>query len=175
MKTIVEQNKSLLGSCERVARVVGCVLLCGGVVWVLIFTFWIMAAVDAAGDVPWLGFARNVGYAVAAYIVNFLIPGCLALLIADFTGYMLGDEARPRLLLRYGKWVLYACGVILAVQALLSLAGWETVGLRDPDQAGLLFVGPVLVPLLAKILLYVALGQVLGRVLPIIDESRTLI
>jgi len=154
---------------------VGRVLLCGGVVWVLIFTFWIMAVVDAAGDLQWSGLVRNAGYVVFAYAVSFLIPGCLALLIADFIGHMLSEEARPRTLLRHGDWVLYVCGAILAGQALLSAAGWDVVEAKDPDRAGLLFAGPVLIPLLAKVLLCVALGQVLGRVLPIIDESRTLI
>jgi hypothetical protein len=175
MNAIVEENRSLLRSYERAARVVGCALLCGGVVWVLIFAFWVLAAVDAAGDRQWPGLARNVGYAACTYVLSFLVPGCVALLIAEFTRYMLSAEGRPGLLLRHGDWILYTCGAILAGQTFLSLMGWGIVGVRDPDEAGLLFVGPVLVPLLAKVLVCVALGQVLGRVLPIIDESRTLV
>jgi hypothetical protein len=175
MKAIVDENKMLLGFYERAARTLGYVLLYGGVIWVLIFAFWVLAAVDAAGDRQWPGFARNVGYAVSTFVLNFLVPGSLALLIAQFIRYMLGAEERPGLVLRYGDWVLYACGVALVGQALVSLAGWEMLGARDPDEAGLLFVGPTLVPLLAKVLLYVALGHLLGRVLPIVGESKTLI
>jgi hypothetical protein len=44
----------------------------------------------------------------------------------------------------------------------------------NPDTLGLLFVSPLLVPMLAKILIVVGLGVILKRVIPIIDESRTL-
>ncbi len=175
MNAVLEKNRSLLGFYGQAARVVGSVLLCGGVVWVLIFTFWVLAAVDAAGEREWPGFARNVGYAVSTYILSFLVPGFVALLIAEFTRYMLGAEARPGLLLRRGDWILYACGMMLAAQTLASLMGWGIAGARDPDQAGLLFTGPVLVPLLAKVFVCVALGQLLGRVLPVIGESKTLV
>jgi hypothetical protein len=175
MNAIVERNRTLLRFYELAARVVGCALLCGGVVWVLIFTFWVLAAVNAAGERQWPGFVRNVGYAVSTYVFSFLVPGCVALLIAEFARYMLGAEGRPSLLLRRGDWILYACGALLAGQTLLALMGWGMVRASDPDQAGLLFVSPVLVPLLAKVLVCIALGQVLGRVLPIIDESKTLV
>ena len=175
MKTLVGENKLLLRFYEQAAQVVGCVLLCGGVVWLLIFIFWVLAAADAAGDSRWPGASRNVAYAITTFVFSFAVPGFLALLIARFIRYVLGAEGKPGLLLRHGDSILYACGAILAGQALLSLMGWETAGLTDPDRAGLLFVGPVLVPLLAKVLVCVALGQVLGRVLPIIDESKTLV
>jgi hypothetical protein len=175
MNAIVERNKTLLRFYERAAQVVGWALLCGGIVWLLMFIFWVLAAADAAGDRQWPGLARNAGYAVSTFVLSFLVPGCVALLIAEFARYMLGAEGRPGLLLRHGDWILYACGVIVASETLVCLMGWGIAGARDPDQAGLLFAGPVLVPLLAKVLICIALGQVLGRVLPIIDESKTLV
>jgi hypothetical protein len=175
MKAIVEENKLLLRFYGRAARVLGWVLLCGGVVWLLVFVFWILAAVDAAGERPWPEASRNVGYALTAFIVSFVVPGSLALLIGQFIRYVLDPEGKVGRLLRHGDWILYACAALLAGQALLSLTGWETVGRTDPDEAGLLFISPVLIPLLAKVLVCFALGQVLGRVLPILNESKTLV
>ncbi|MBN1510144.1 MAG: hypothetical protein JW955_25075 [Sedimentisphaerales bacterium] len=175
MKAIVEENKLLLRFYERGARILGWVLLCGGVVWLLMFVFWILAAIDAAGDLPWPGASRNVGYALTVFILSFVVPGSLALLIGQFIRYVLDREGTAGRMLRHGDWILYACAALLAGQALLSLMGWETVGARDPDEAGLVFVSPVLVPLLAKVLVCFALGQVLGRVLPILNESKTLV
>jgi hypothetical protein len=175
MKTIAERNTSLLRFYGQTARIVGYVLLCGGIVWALIFGLSTLAVVGAAGDLQWPGLARNAGYAVSTFALNFLVPGCLAFLIAEFIRYVLDAKGGPGLVLRHGKTVLYACGAILAGQALLSLAGWETVDAKNADEAGLLFVGPVLIPLLAKALACVALGHLLGRMLPIIDESKTLV
>ncbi|MBN1360085.1 MAG: hypothetical protein JW993_05815 [Sedimentisphaerales bacterium] len=174
MQTIVESNRSLLRLYERAARIVGLVLLCGGVVWLLIFMFWVLAAVDAAGELPWPGTGRNLAHAGSAFFASFLVPGFLALLIGQFIRYSLAVEGRPGWILRHGVWVLYACAVVLIGQAVLRTAGWESAT-NDPDRAGLLFVSPSLVPLLAKILICVGLAQLLGRVLPIIDESRTLV
>jgi hypothetical protein len=175
MKAVVEENKSLLRLYGRAARIIGSVLLCGGVVWLLIFIFWVLAAVDATGDLPWPGAFKNVGYAITTFVFSFVVPGSLALLIAQFIRYVLGAEGRPGLILRHGDRILYACGALLAGQAFLPLVGWDVVSVSDPDRAGLLFVSPVLVPLLAKVLVCLALGQVLGRVLPILDESKTLV
>jgi hypothetical protein len=175
MKAIVEQNRSLLRFYERAARIVGWVLLCGGIVWLLLFSLWVLAAVDAAGEWRWPGTTRNLAYAGSAFFFSFAVPGLLALLVAQLIQYSLATEGRPGWLLRRGAWVLYACALVLIGQAVLRTAGWEPATTRDPDQAGLLFVSPSLVPLLAKVLICVGLGRLLGRILPIIDESRTLV
>jgi hypothetical protein len=175
MKAIVEQNRSLLRFYEQAARAVGWVLLCGGVIWLLIFAFWVLASVDAAGELRWPGLSRNLAYAGSAFLVSFVAPGLLALLIAQFIKHSLAAEGRPAWILRHGGWVLYACALALVVQALLRIRGWDPAAAADPDRAGLLFVSPSLVPLLAEILVCVGSGQLLERLLPIIDESKTLV
>ncbi len=174
MKAIVEQNRSLLRFYERAARVVGWVLLCGGLVWLLIFAFCVLAAVDAAGELRWPGTSRNLTYAGSAFLSNFAVPGLLALLIAQLIKCSLAAEGGPGWILRHGAWFLYVCALALIGQAVLRATGCEPAT-GDPDRAGLLFVGPSLVPLLAKVLVCVGLGQLLGRILPIIDESKTLV
>jgi hypothetical protein len=174
MKAIVEENRSLLRFYERAARMVGWVLLCGGTVWLIIFILCVLG-VDAAADRQWPGTTRNLTYAGSTFLVSFAVPGLLALLIGQLIKYSLDAEGKPGWLLCHGARVLYAFGLVLIGQAVLRIAGWEPAVATDPDQAGLLFVGPSLVPLLAKILICVGLGQLLGRILPIIDESRTLV
>ncbi len=175
MKAFFEQNRSLLRFYGRAARLVGWVLLCGGVVWLLMFSLWLLAAVDAAGELPWPGAFPNLIYAGSAFLLSFAAPGLLALLIAQLIAYSLVAEGNPGWVLRHGVWILYACALVLVGQAVLRMSGWEPAATIEPDQAGLLFVGPTLVPVLAKVLICVGLGQLLGRILPIIEESKTLV
>ncbi len=171
----IEENRSVFSFYQRAARIVGWVLLSGGCIWLLMFLLWILATVDAAGSRHWPGTARNLTYAVSTFVLHFAIPGLLALLISQFIRYLGVDHGRPGWILRHGRTVLYACALALIAQAVLRWAGWESFAVHNPDQAGLLFIGPGLVPLLAKVLVCVGLGHVLWRVLPIIDESKTLI
>ena len=175
MKAIVDKSRSLLRFYQRAARILGWVLLCGGSVWLLTFILCILAAVDAAGDLPWPGTSKNVIYALSTFVFSFVVPGLLALLIGQFIAYLRETTGKPGCVLRHGPWVLYACGFVLIAQAILNSAGWHPSALRDPDQAGLLFVSPSLVPLLAKVVICIGLGHILSRILPIVDESKTLV
>ena len=175
MGSTVEVGKPLWRSYQLAAQVVGWVLLGGGVVWLLIFTFSILAVTDAAGEMRWPGLSRNVVYALLMFLLAFAGPGLLALLLAQFIRYTSDAADRAGWMLRHGPWFLYGCALVLMVQAGLNLAGWALPVATDPDKAGLLFLGPSLVPLLAKVLICIGLGHVLGRILPVIDESRTLV
>jgi hypothetical protein len=175
MASTIEASRPLLRFYQTAARVVGWVLLCGGGVWLALFVFGILAVVDAAGEMRWPGLSRNVVYAFLTFGVGFAIPGLLALLVGQLISHVLDAESRPGWILRRGTWFLYGCGLVLIVQAVLIATGWEIPTSTDPDRAGLLFVGPSVVPLLAKVLVCVGFGHVLGRVLPIIDESKALV
>jgi hypothetical protein len=175
MGSTAEVGKPLWRSYQLAARVVGWALLGGGVVWLLIFTLSILAVTDAAGEMRWPGLSRNLVYALLMFLLAFVGPGLVALLLAQFIRYTSQTEGQAGWMLRHGPWLLYGCAFVLLVQAGLNLAGWALPVATDPDKAGLLFLGPSLVPLLAKVLICIGLGHVLGRILPVIDESRTLV
>lgn len=175
MRTIVDDNRSVLRFYGRAARIIGWTLLIGGGIWLLLFTLGILAAVDAAGELHWPGTSRNVIYAASTFVFNFLVPGLLALLIGQFIGYLRERTGKRGYISRFGSWIFYACGILVIAQAILNASGWQPAGLRDPDQAGLLFTSPLLVPILAKVLICIGLGHLLNRILPIVDESKTLV
>ncbi len=175
MNPIKEQRKPLWWLYQMAARIMGWVLLSGGIVWFLVFVFWILAARHAAGELAWPESSRNSAYAASTFLLSFVGPGLLALLLAQLIRFMVNAESRPGWLLRHGFWLLYGCAAILAVQIILDMAGWEWPAGPNADTAGLLFHGPSVVPLLAKALICVGFGHALGRILPIIDESRTLV
>lgn len=175
MESPIDRERALPAHYQLAARIVGWALLVGGVVWLLIFVFSILAAVDAAGELRWPGLFRNAVYAASTFLLAFVAPGCFALLIAQFIRYTSDAEGKTGWMLRHGAWFFYGCALVLAAQAVLNLAGWELPMAADPDRAGLLFLGPSLVPLVAKVLICIGLGHVLGRILPVVGESKTLV
>jgi len=175
MTSRIEASRPLLRFYQTAARVVGWVLLVGGMVWLALFVLGILAAVDAAGEMHWPGLSRNVVYAFLTFAVGFAIPGLLALLVGQLISHVLDAEGKPGWMLRHGTWFLYGFALVLIGQAVLIATGWEIPTSADPDRAGLLFIGPSVVPLLAKVLVCVCLGHILGWVLPIIDESKALV
>ena len=175
MTSGIERNRPLLRLYQTAARVVGWVLLCAGGVWLVLFVLGILACVVAAGEMSWPGAPRNVAYAASTFALSFALPGVLALMIAQLIAHVLDVEGKPGWMLRHGTWFLYGFALVLIGQAVLIASGWEMPTSADPDRAGLLFIGPSVVPLLAKVLVCVGLGHVLGRVLPIIDESKALV
>jgi hypothetical protein len=175
MESAIDRERALPAYYQLAARIIGWALLVGGLVWLLIFVFSILAVVDAAGEMHWPGLFRNVMYVTLTFLLGFVAPGCFALLIAQFIRYTADTDGKMGWLLRRGAWLFYGCALVLGVQAALKLAGWELPAVTDPDRAGLLFLGPSLVPLLAKVLICLGLGHVLGRILPVIGESKTLV
>ncbi|UCD49368.1 MAG: hypothetical protein JSW27_17775 [Phycisphaerales bacterium] len=175
MESAIGRKRALPAYYQLAARVVGWALLAGGMVWLLVFVFSILAAVDAAGEMRWPGLSRNAVYATLTFLLSFAAPGCFALLIAQFIRYTSETEGKTGWLLAHGAWFFYGCALVLATQAALKLAGWELPVVTDPDRAGLLYLGPSLVPLMAKVLICIGLGHVLGRILPVIGESKTLV
>ena len=84
MTSFLAQNKSLLTFYEKAARIVGWILLAGGLIWFLAFIFWILAQKDAAGDLvdrilPVL--RANTVYAITAFLNDFALP-------LPFTGFL---------------------------------------------------------------------------------------
>lgn len=172
MQSTIEIRRRFSTHYQIAARVMGWMLLAGGVIWLLVFVFWILAAINAAGEMRWPGTSRNIMYVALTFLLSFAAPGLLALLVAQFIKYASDARGCPGWILRHGPWLLYGCAFVLAVKLVLNLAGWELPMSVDADRAGLLFLGPSSVPLLAKVLICIGLGQALRWLLPVIDDFK---
>lgn len=120
------------------------------------------------------------GYKVASLIkiISSCLTGFLAISLASFLSYALGTRQQPGSVLRFTEPVLYVlAGLGLATFA-LNL--WNTIQMYQNTAARydltwmVADIGSTLTNV-AGSLIFVALGLVLRRVLPIIEESRTLV
>jgi len=104
-------------------------------------------------------------------IVNFIPAGILALGVAQFIRYLFDSDYQQGWILRYGQQILCLWAAVYCVWAYLVEIGFISPA-TTKSWWRLIFLLPFLG---AKVLALVGLGQILRRVIPVIDESRTLV
>lgn len=175
MKEFIEKNRQLLKFYCIAGRIFGWVLICGGTIWFLLFVLVTLAVNDAAGTIGWPHTSENFIYASTSFVFEFVLPGLIALLVAQLIRYMLESEYTPGRILQYGDKVLYVYAALLIGHNILIYYIVHVVLLERNSPGRLLLVQPLVVPLAAKILILVGLGQILRRILLVIEESKTLV
>jgi hypothetical protein len=175
MKGFIEENRRLLRTYCVAARIIGWVLICGGGFWFLLFIFCILAVSDAAGSIGWPYTDENFLYASSAFVLNFIFPGLLALVLGQLIRYILETEYKASWLLRFGDKILYVYAVAVIGLTVSRYYILHADLLEKFGSGRLLFIQPIMVPLAAKVLIIIALGIVLRRVLSVIEESKTLV
>ena len=175
MNEFIEKNIRLLKLYRLAARIIGWVLIGGGTIWFLIYMFCILAAMDAAGELVWPPALKNIIYSSSSYAFELLFPGLIALIVAQLIAYIIVDENKQPRLLQYGQFVLYAFATLVVGRAILHYCLWHGIVFEGQNTTGLLFIQPLIVPVAAKVLILVALAQAFRRILPVIEESKTLV
>lgn len=147
------------------------------------FFGWLVLGIAGAGAlVHSLALASRIGdsEALRAYLASvpwgmlgFIPTGLVALGIAQFIRYLLESGRQPGWILRYGEQILYMYATFV-----IGYYIWGYIveshyfsSLFDRLLSTLAFV---LFPG-AKVLVLVGLGQVLRRIMPVIEESKTLV
>ncbi len=175
MNEFIEKNRQLLKTFSIAARVIGWVLILGGGIWFLLFLLCILAVSDAAGSLGWPYTNENFLYASSAFVFDFIFLGLLVLIIGQLIRHTLETENKAGWLLRFGNKILCLYALVIVGRAISRYCILHT-GLMEKFGSGrLLFIQPIVVPLAAKALIIVALGILLRRVLPVIEESKTLV
>jgi hypothetical protein len=175
MNEFIEKNRGLLRFYGIAARVIGWVLIIGGVIWFLLFALCILAVSDAAGSLGWPYTNENLLYASSAFVFDFIFLGLLILIIGQLIRYTLETEYKPGWLLRFGDKILYVYALVVVGRAILRYCILHADLMEKFGSGRLLFIQPIVVPLAAKALIIVALGILLRRLMPVIEESKTLV
>ncbi len=178
MVQFIEKHRRLLQAYCFIARILGWFLVLGGVFW-----FFAIAKESATGT-------DEQRIDVLLYILNslaydFVIPGFLAFAIAGLLDYLLRPEAKARLILRMTDKLCYIYAIFLTWRFCVTILAFGddtwfinfkllTVS-KMSESARILLVQPLLVPTVAKVLLLIGVGMILHRLLPVIEESKTLV
>ena len=175
MNEFIEENRQLLEFYCTAARIFGWVLICGGTIWFLLFVLVTLAVNDAAGEIGWPHTLDNFVYSTSSFVFEFAMLGLIALLVAQLIRYILESKYTPGYVLRFGDKILYVYAALLTVQNILIYYILHLGLLSKLNPGRFLLAQPLIVPLAAKILILVGLSQILRRLMPIIEESKSLV
>jgi len=154
----ITENRRFLRICSDMSRFYGgfCLIAAAGTMAVLV--------VSAHTRAAWM-----TAFQPYTRVPLLVLHGLLALVVGQFIAYLLAGEEKPQWLLRNGDKVVYAYAAFLlvtAVQAWLLLV-------REPADVGVGLLN--VLPTTAAVLMWIGLGVTLRKVLPILQESKTLV
>ena len=175
MNQFVEQNRGFLRFYSTAAKIIGWVLICGGIIWFLLFALCILVIDDAAGDLGWSHTTENAIYATSVFVFDFVFLGLIALVLSQLIDCIVQGDYRPGPLLRFGNVILYIYALLIIARAIISYRTWRISLLGGYGTGHMLFIQPIVVPVIAKVLIIVGLAEVLRRVLSMVEESKTLV
>ncbi|MHC5061031.1 MAG: hypothetical protein ACYTFK_08095 [Planctomycetota bacterium] len=168
MKTFIEENKGLLRACYLSATIVGWLLLVFGCLAVAGHS---LALYTRIGN--WEMFKDYYFYSVPWNVINGVPIGLLALGIGQFIRYVYDNDYKPGWFLRNAQGFLYIFAVVFGVSIIFTTIvafpywnHWAEITIR---LLGAIIWG------IGKALLLVAAALILKRVMPVIEESKTLV
>lgn len=170
MNEFIEKNKSLLRSYRLITRIIG---------WMLLIVALVTAVVKLL-----LGF--DIDDQLRFYMtyrlfkelaLNYVFIGLILLGLSQFIRYLSESEYQPSLILRHGDKVLYLYALALIVNPIIDYyLRMKTIGMTYANTGSLfLYLLIVLLPSIARALIFVGMAKVLKRIMPMIEESKTLI
>ena len=164
MNEFVEKNKHLLQIYYLASKIIG---------WILIAVSPLGTIVALSGNKSLSEDALAILYILQGVTLNPLILGLLLLGTAQFIRCVSETEYKPGWILQNGSTVLYAAAFIVLMGCLVNYL-YLVFSFTMKTFQILKFL-TFFIPASAKVLILVGLGKILRRVLPVIEESKTLI
>jgi hypothetical protein len=164
IQTFIEKNKRLLKIYCVIARIIGWTIL-------VVVGIWIALILTGLGGGNQHG-KELLLRSIPSFIFAYMLPGLITLGAAQLMQYLFEREYRPGWILRHEDKLLYLYAVVQIVFDVLRHI--NAAKLFAQLNVWLMTVLPMLL-LAAKVLILVGLAQILKRLLPMIEESRTLV
>ena len=161
MNEFIAKNRRLLKIYCVAARIIG---------WVLLITAstWTVSTLSGYSSF-------SIPFVMPITIFIRILVGLVVLCVAQFIRYLFETEYKPGSILRHGEKILYLYAALRVIRiTLLFFADAKSMGDSIYYSPWGFIVANVL-PVVASALILVGLAQILPRVMPIIEESKTLV
>jgi len=168
MGEFIDKNRRLLKFCCGAVQTIGWALIFMGVIWFVLFM-----SGSSAASAKRTGSIESIVYAVSWFLFGFMVPGLAAVGIAQLARYLFENKYQPGWILRHGELFIYLLAVIEVAWAVFRY--FYFVGIMQEPASRLLYAQPLILPTIVKVLILVGLGQILRRIMPVIEESKTLV
>lgn len=170
MNAFIKQNEKLLKFYYLAALVIGWLIIilgCSGILIVLV----------KLCQVGW-GQSFSIPGAQGVFVRSWyrlIATGLISLGVAQFIRYLFDVKYRAGWLLRYGNKILYVFALFVVWNIYVGIHIYFRRAAITDLEVWLVNVLPMLLLNSAKILAMLGLAQVLKRVVPMIEESKTLV
>jgi len=172
MNEFIEKNRRLLHFYCEILRTIGSLILILGVIGG--FAMIILKLVTQFGywQVP-----KNYEMVISLMplgIFNIMFYGLAVLGFVQFIKYLVEEDYQPGWILRHGDifFYLYALFSILSVvRAYTTIPGLLSLS----SYTGVFKTLMIVFSITVRVLILVGFGQILRRILPVIEESKTLV
>jgi len=167
MNEFIEKNKGLLRFYYIAARIFG---------WCILLVAAIMIIAEILSGGRFIG-AKGLDrlYMLEGLLFRYMLPAFLALLVAQFIRYLYEVEHQPGWILRYGDKILYIYAVMVVLNAIWQHVYFVFLQHGDLGISKLFYVFLTVLLTGAKALILLGFAQILRRILPVIEESKTLV
>jgi hypothetical protein len=171
MNEFIEKNRRLLRFCCDALRSIGQVVLILGVLSVCAITTLVLFSKFGNWHAPECFKMIIAMMPLGAFNIIFIGIGILGL--AQFIRYLVERDYKPGWILRHGEMFFY----LYALLTILSVVWVYTIAPSDfsPDMYSGVSVILVVISTAVKVLILVGLGQILRRLMPVIEESKSLV
>ncbi len=166
MNEFIEKNKGLLKFYCVAARIIGWALLLTLPALIALTLLW-----NQLGGKQW----QSPPPEVFPYRISYTMFGLVVLGFGQFLKYLCETESKPGWILHHADKILYLYATLNIFFAGLAVK-WTFVVWREYPMKVVLSKGFLdLAPLLAQALLWIGLAHILRRIMPVIEESKTLV
>jgi len=171
MNEFIEKNKSLLRSYCLITRIIGWLLLIVALVAVVVRS--LSGFFDADDQ---LGFYMTYRL-FQDLALRYVLLGLVLLGLAQFVRYLYESEYQLGLILRHGDKVLYLYALALVVNPVLDyFYRMKILGMTYTNTGSLfLYLLIILLPATARALIFLGMARILKRMVPVVEESKTLV
>ena len=166
MNAFIEQNKKWLKFYANAASVIGWVLIILSAMPALLIPYMISGAFHEYPD----GTIRMLS-ASTEILFERLPLGIIVLGVAQFIRSISESQYQPGWLLRHASGILYFFAILMIVGRIVRY-GFYIYGTKSID---ILHIEMHFLAVVAMMLILIGLGNILKRVLPIIEEHKSLV
>ncbi|HOC63550.1 MAG: hypothetical protein RBS72_10715 [Sedimentisphaerales bacterium] len=169
MKTsFIAENRGFLRLCAGAARFYGLLFLFLAGMMVALPAFLMLSGMEADKLRFWLG-------AMTLWrLLSLVLGGLLALALAELITYVMEGEGAPKWILQHADKVLFVYAAFSTVVRVCLAASTISHGSRWRSSE-IISVAFMLLHAIATPLILVGIGIALRKILPIIQESKTLV
>ncbi|MBN2457433.1 MAG: hypothetical protein JXB29_13025 [Sedimentisphaerales bacterium] len=165
----VKEKRPLLRFFTGAVQVVGWLLIFWGVMWFI----YLASGPDYGRDGAAFEDMEKAITVISGFSFDFVFVGLAAVMLGQLARYVFDKAYRPGLMLRCGEKILY---VFAGLSVFWAMWRWRFFVMSLERVEWRVLLGqPLMMPTVAKVLILVCVAQILKRILPVIEEYKTLV